>query len=847
MPGAATRNTAPARHRRPTRLVPLALRLLLRDWKAGELRVLALALVVAVAASAAIGFFTERLGRGMLNQSAEFLGADLAVVGPRPAQPDWLNQAGELGLAVSETLEFASVVVHDNGIQLSSVRAVDGQFPLRGGLRTAPAIYQPDQATAGVPAPGEAWAAPRLLQQLGIGVGDSVTVGNLPLRITRVLSFEPGQVGDLFGMSPRLLINLADVPATGVVQPGSRLSYQYFVAGPTAALDSYRAKIKNRLGPSFRLVGVHEGRRAVGTALERAERFLGLAVMAAIVLSGVAIAMAARRYSERHFDMSAMLRCLGASQADLLVLYLLQLLVLGLVASLVGGLLGWAAQWGLLALLADVLPIAPATGSAWPLLAGLATGVLVLTGFALPPVLRLREVPPLRVLRRDLAPLPSQAWLVYGLALLTILLLIWRYTGSLELTAAAVAGATAGVLVLALLALALLALGQGLHGRAGVSWRFGLGRLWRRRRASIGQVLAFGLTLMAMSVIALVRTDLMQTWQDQLPADAPNHFAINILPEQVPALDRFLDDHDVRRSQIYPMVRGRLVSINGEPVRQAVSKEAQNDNALNRELNLTWTDRLQDDNRLLAGGWWTPADHGQPRVSVEQKLARRLGIELGDDLGFSIGDRQLSATVTSLRSVQWDSFRPNFFMVFPPGLLDDLPATYMTSFHLDPEAKPLLVDLVREFPSVTVLELDLLITQVERIFTQVTLAVEYVLLFVLLAGFAVLYAALQTSLDERLYEGALLRALGAGTRQLRSAQLAEFAALGLLAGLVAAAGTESLAWVLYDRVLQFDYHFKWPVWLLAPLAGMLLVGFAGYRGTRPVLKQSPMLLLRDGG
>jgi putative ABC transport system permease protein len=676
-------------------------------------------------------------------------------------------------------------------------------------------------------------------------VGDSVEVGTHTLNISRVITFEPGQVGDPFGISPRLLMRLADVRATGVVQPGSRLSYQYLFAGGEADVAEFRGWLEARLGPSHELVGVKEGRRAVGSALERAERYLGLSVLAAIVLAGVAVGMAARRYSERHFDMSAMLRCMGASQRDLLGLYLPQLLVLGLAASAVGCFLGWLAQYGLLYLLADLLPAAPSAPHAWPLLAGFATGLITLAGFALPPVMRLKNVPPLRVLRRDLLPLPSRAWLVYGAALCAVVAVMWRYTDSWPLTLAVLAGGIALTALLGLLALLLLLLSRRLNTRVGVAWRFGLNNLWRRRQGSISQILAFGLTLMAMAIVALVRTDLMTTWQRQLPDDAPNHFAINILPGEVDGFRDFMQAAGITTSQLYPMTRGRLVQINGTSVRQAVTKEARSDNALNRELNLTWTTELQQDNRILTGRWWVPQDTGKPLVSVESKLAERMDIELGDELGFSIGAERFSAVVASIRSVQWDSFRPNFYMVFPPQVIEQFPATYMTSFYLQKNTRSLLRELVRRYPAVTVLEMERVLEQIERIFAQVTLAVEYVLLFTLLAGFAVLFAVLQASQDERLYEGALLRVLGGSRRQLRAGHLAEFTALGALAGLVAAMGTECLAFVLYNRVLDLEYSFQWPVWLLAPAAGALLIGAAGYLGTRAVVERSPMRLLHD--
>jgi putative ABC transport system permease protein len=823
----------------------LAMRLMIRNWHSGEQRILVTALVIAVAASTAIGFFTDRLGRGMANQSADFLGADLTLVSPRPVDADWLNEARARGLRATETLEFASVVVGGEELLLSSVKAVQDGFPLRGRLRTAPAPFATDAETQDLPRPGEAWVAQRLPTTLDLQMGDAVEVGAHTLNITRVITFEPGRTANPFGVAPRLLMRMEDVPATGVVQPGSRLKYQYLFAGRELDVAKFRDWLEAHLGPSHELVGVKEGRRAVGSALERAERYLGLAVLAAIVLAGVAVAMAARRYSERHFDMSAMLRCMGASQRDLLGLYLPQLLVIGLLASAVGCLLGWVAQYGLLYLLADLLPATPSAPKAWPVLAGFATGLITLAGFALPPVMRLKGVPPLRVLRRDLLPLPSRAWLVYGAALCAIVAVMWRYTDSWPLTLSVLAGGIVLVALLSLLALLLLLLSQRLNTRVGVAWRFGFNNLWRRRRDSINQILAFGLTLMAMAVVALVRTDLLTTWQQQLPADVPNHFAINILPDQVEAFQAFMDDAGIETAQLYPMVRGRLVEINDTAVRKAVTKEARSDNALNRELNLTWTTELQEDNRIQTGHWWQADDTGKPVVSVESKLAKRMGIKMGDQLRFAVGEQRFSAEVASIRSVQWESFRPNFYMVFPPQVIDRFPATYMTSFYLLKEQKSLLRELVARYPAVTVLEMDRVIEQVGRIFRQVTLAVEYVLVFTLLAGFAVLFAALQASQDDRLYEGALLRALGGSRRQLRAGHLAEFTALGGLAGLLAAMGTECLAWVLYSEVLHLEYSFQWPVWIAAPIVGALLIGAAGYWGTRAVVERSPMLLLQN--
>ncbi len=824
--------------------LPLALRLLARDWRAGELRILAAAVVIAVGAVTAIGFFNDRLNRAMTYQSADLLGADLLLRSPEPVPADWFTAAREQNLRPAETLEFASVVVHGDKLQLTSVKAAGPGYPLRGTVRTAPALYAADAKTTEFPAPGTAWVEPRVLQALGLDVGARVEIGNATFHVTRVLTNEPGRAGSFFAFAPRVLIRLDDVPRTGVIQPGSRVTYSYHFTGADADLTRFKAWLKPRLGPGHRLLDVRDENSSIGRALGRAERYLGLTSLLAVLLAGVAIAMAARRYSERHYDVSAMLRCFGATQRDVVALFLPQFLLLGLAASALGCALGFLAQEAIFYLLKELRPAGLPPAGVAPVAFGFLAGLITLTGFAWPPLLRLKHVPPLRVLRRELTPLPPTAWAVYGSAAAAVLLLMWRYTGSPLLTAAVLAGSLAAGAALAVFAAALLVVSRRLHRRVGVAWRFGLNNLWRRARTSVGQILAFGLALMAMAVIALLRTDLLSTWQTQLPPDTPNHFAFNILPQDVGAVQNFFATRRIQASALYPMVRGRLTEINGKPVTRAVTKEESDNEAIHRELNLSWADTVPPDNRLVRGMWWdTPASGN--RVSVEEKLAKNLGIELGDELTFSIAGDTLHARVASLRTVQWDSFHPNFYMIFQPGELAAYPATYLTSFHLAPDQKPLLTSLVRAFPSVTVLEMDQVLAQVRTILTQVTAAVELVLSFVLAAGFAVLFAALAANLDERFYEGALLRALGASRRQLRAAHLAEFAVLGVLAGLLAAIGTELIAYVLYTRAFELEYHFKWPVWLIAPLAGGVLIGLVGYFGTRRVVNQSPLTVLRE--
>ncbi len=821
----------------------LAGRLLLRDWRAGELRILLSALIIAVTATTAISFFTDRLQRAMLNQSSELLGGDLMLQSPRPVETEWLSQADTEGLEHIETLAFPSVVVSGEQFQLAGIKAVQEGYPLRGGLRIADTPFGEERPTEAMPSEGKAWVEARLLQLLEIDIGDTLELGSLTLTVERVLTFEPGGGGNFVSLAPRVLINYADVPRADILRPGSRVTYQYAFAGPEQKVEDYKKWLRPKLEPSHRLLDVREGRPSVGAALDRAEQYLGLASLVAVLLAGVAIAMGARRYSERHFDVSAVMRCLGAGQRDILALFLPQLLLLGLVGGVVGVILGYLVQYGLFYLLRELLPATLPAPGPMPVLMGFLTGITVLAGFALPPVLRLREVPALRVLRRELAPMPLRGWLVYGVAIAAMAFLMWRYTGSASLTLSVLGGAAIALLLLGLFALGLLRGSRAVHRGVGVAWRYGVNNLWRRPMLSISQILGFGMTLMAMALIALVRGDLLSTWQTQLPEDAPNHFVVNVLPDKVEAFSDFLHEREISSAELYPMVRGRLVSINGDRLDERVSPDDERAGAVHRELNLTWSDTLPGDNSLAAGRWWQAGDEGEPLVSVETGVAERLNAKLGDQLTFSFGSGELTAKIVSLRTVQWDSFRPNFFMIFPPGVLDPFPATYMTSFYLPQQKKGGLAQMIREFPAVTVIDLDRIMEQVRRILTQVTLAVEYVLVFVLLAGFAVLYAALQASLDERLYEGALLRTLGASRRQLRAGHLAEYALLGALAGLLAAAGAELIAFILYKEVFQLSYSIKWSLWAILPLLGALLIGAAGYWGTRRVVRWSPLVVL----
>lgn len=826
------------------RLAALALRQLLRDARAGELRVLFFALLIAVAASTAIGYFGARLNDAMLQRATEFLGADLVLRGSSPAEPGQIETGLSLSLDHAQVVEFSSVIATDDNLQLASVKAANDAYPLRGELRSAPAPYQSEQPGSG-PQPGQAWAEARLFAALDLNIGDHIEVGSQSLQLTRVLTYEPDRVGDFYSLTPRVLIHLDDLEATGVVQPGSRVRYRDLWRGDPAQLAAYDSAIKPGLEPHQRIETAKDGNRQIGGALNRAERYLNLASLAAVLLAGVAVALSAARFAARRFDASALLRCLGLSRREALALYTLQLAYLGLAASATGAVLGWAAQHGLFFLLRELVVSEVPPATPWPALAGIATGLVALAGFALPPLAALGRVPPLRVLRRDMLPIPPSSWLVYGAAIVALGLIMWRLSLDLQITLALLGGGLLATLVLGgLLLLVLKGLRRALSG-ASLPWRLGLGQLLRHPLAAAGQSLAFGLILLAMALIALLRGELLDTWQNQLPEDAPNHFVLNVLPADRDAFAKRMLAISDHAAPLYPVVPGRLVAINGEPVRQLVSKESQGERAIRRDLSLTWAQALPSDNTLTAGHWWDGSRGDLPGVSVESELAESLNVTLGDRLSFTVGGITRDASVTSLREVNWDSFQPNFYMIFEPETLQDVPATYMTSFHLPEGRERDLVKLARDFPSATILQVEALLSQLRSILAQVSLAVEYVLMFVLAAGLAVLFAGLQSTLDERIRQGALLRALGAERRLLLKARRAEFGVLGATSGVLAALGCELVSALLYRLV--FDLQWQPHPWLLLlPVVGALLVGGAGVLGTRRALNASPLNVLREG-
>jgi len=824
-------------------------RMLWRDWRGGELNILLFGLIIAVTSITAVGFFTDRIERGLSSQSAELIAADLVISSPDESVRDHIALARQNDLQVAVTTSFRSILLADaqSGTrpQLVEVKSVSDGYPLRGSLRTSEQAFSQDSATTSIPARGELWVEPRLLDLLDMEVGSSISLGNSIFVVSRILRYEPDRAGDLFSLAPRVMMNDADLAATGLIGVGARVSYRLLLAGSIEQIDAFSTAVKADLRVGEKLVSVQEGRPELNTALNSARQFLGLAALISVLLAGVAVATVANRYSRRHLGTSAMYRCLGASQQTIVRLFLLEMFWLALIASTIGCLLGSVTQLVITGLLDQLLLAQLPSPSLTPLLLGYATGIILLIGFALPPLLSLHRVPPLHVLRKDVLPQPVSSWTLYSMVTASMALLLYWQIGDLRLVSIVFAGIVATLLLLAGAAWLLVLLMNRQRSRVGVAWRFGMANISRRPASSVIQIVAFGLGIMVLLLLTTVRTDLLDDWQQSLPEDAPNHFIINVQDGQVESLISSLDRIGVANTSLYPMVRSRLRQINGVEVSSDDFESERARRLINREFNLSTSATMQADNVITQGRWWTEQDHGSAIISVEAGLAEELGIGIGDELGFDINGAIRPVTVTSLREVDWDTFNINFFTIVPPGVLDDVPASWITSVYIDEQQRQQLGDIVREFPNITLIDVAVIMQRVRGIMERVSLAVEFIFVFTLLSGIAVLYAAIQANQDERRFENAVLRTLGASRRVLLLGLVAEFSTLGSLSGFLAGLSATSLAWVLAEMVFRFDYGFDFQVALTGIVSGVFIVLAAGMIGTRRVLSSPPVITLRE--
>lgn len=819
-------------------------RMLHRDWRAGELRVLTLALIIAVASVTSVGFFTDRVRVALENQANTLLGGDLVIISDQSLSHHLRDHATSLSMQTTTSVEFPSMVIAGDHSQLSAINAVESPYPLRGGLRIAMQRFAPDRNVATIPEPGSVWVDVQLLDQLSIDVGEVLILGDREFTVAAILTNEPARAsGQIFSIAPRVLLNMKDLEATGLVTPASRVRHRMLFAGEELATAQFRKWAETQLQPGERIEGIEEARPEVRNALERARRFLGLAAMVSVLLAGVAVATSSQRFIRRHLDSCAVMRCIGATQSQILSLFMLQMLWIGLLAGVVGCLLGFGAQYALISIVGSLANFALPTPSMLPVVYGLLVGLITQFGFVLPPLLHLKNVPALRVLRRELGVLPARSLSTYLLGLIVLALLIIWQAGDLKLGLYVLGGVVVALSLFAGVAFMLLKLLASLRGHLFAEWRFGVTNLMRRPLSSIAQVIAFGLGIMVLLLFSVIRDDLLQEWEGSLPADAPNRFLINIQPDQLEPLRDFFSVQGITAPELFPMVRARLIEKNGEKVSQDSFDNPRAQRLMARQFNLSWAAEMQSDNRLVEGEWWD-GDHTKPQFSVEEGLAKVLDIKIGDELTFTIAEQPVNAVVTSLRAVEWDSFRANFFVIASPGVLESFPSNYMTGFYLPPNEYRVLDEMVKQFPNITVIDIAAVMAQVRNIIERVTLAVEYVFLFTLLSGLLVMYAAIYATLDERIRESVILRTLGAGRRRLLNGVIAEFVTLGALAGMVAAFAASLLGYLLAERLFQLDYHFNGWVWLVGITGGAIGVGLAGVLATRKVVDYPPLQALR---
>lgn len=817
----------------------LSWQMLKRDFRAGELRLLGAALLIAVASLTSVSFFTDRLGRALDREAHQLLGGDLLLLGDHPWEQAFRREAERLGLRAIESTSFPSMTAGNGVSQLADIKAVQPGYPLRGALRTAAALNQPDAETRETPARGTVWLDERLATALAAKPGDAVTLGSARFTVGAVLTMEPDRGINFFNIAPRLMMHADDLAATQLIQAGSRVTYRLHLAGEARPVAAFHKWAEPRLGRGQRIEDLNNARPEVRNALDRAEKFLRLAALLAVVLAAVAVGLAARRFMQRHLDGCAVMRCLGAREGQLLHIFLGEFLLLGAIVSLLGCAAGFGAQYALERMLAGLLSAPLPPPSPLPLAYGFAVGLALLAGFAVPQLLRLRNVPTVRVLRREWAAAEPLAWTGYAFGAGVLAALMLWMAADLRLGLWVLGLFSLAVAIYAAVArLSLAAVGR-LRGAGGIfggaaGWRYGLASLRRRLGSSVIQSVALGLGITALLLLTLARDDLLASWKRSVPPDAPNRFLINIQPEQQAPLRDFFARQGLERPALLPMVRGRLMAVNDRPVMAADYEDERAQRLVEREFNLSWAADFPEGNSLVDGRWFGPEDAGRPQFSVEQGLAETLRLKLGDTLVYDIAGRRIEAKITSLRKLDWDSMRVNFFVVTPPGVLESHPTSYITSFHLPQARAGLVNELVAAYPNVTVIDVASILRQFQSVMDQLAQAVQFVFAFSLLAGLAVLYAALESTHDEREYEIAVLRTLGARDRQLRAALAAEFAVLGAVAGLVAGVGSAIISYLLGRFVFHLPYE---PAWLVLPagvavgIAGITLAGLAGTRRT----------------
>lgn len=835
-------------------------RLLLQELKRGELTIMAAAIVLSVTAVLSLSLFSERLQEGLLSRSAEFLAADRVLSSRRQVDEQWLTAASEQNLATARRVVFNSMAFAGEKLALVDVKAVSEGYPLRGELETASEPYAQGEATQGVPPVGEAWVASALFQELELAIGDSIEVGDSEFTVTRVVTYEPDVGFSVFTDSPNVLINYSELDGTGLIQPGSRVRYNILFAGSGDDLANFEDWLLPQLNDdthSWR--SIEDGDSPLARSLQRAEQFMLLASLLGVVLAATAVAVAAQRYCQRNYDVVAIMKTLGGDKRQIQKIFTLHLLLLTTISIGVGLLLGWLIQWQVTTFVASQLDATLPSAGWRPYALAIATGLLSSVMFTLYPLLRLINIPPLRVLHRQLTGAQDIRWLHWLLCGGTVYLLLVVYSQQWLLSTALFAGGGGAAVVLLLVGRLFIRASRKAGMQAGSAWPLAMAGLQRRASENSVQMISFSTAIMLLLLVLALRNELLADWESQLPDGAPNYFVINVAEEDIDSLQATFAEEDIVSNDMYPIVPGRVTAINDEVLRDEVTKEDRDSDEGNtetetatadedaregfgRELSLTWRDELPPNNEVIDGQWW--GENAEPQVSLESQVAERMDMKVGDELEFNIGGDVFRVPVTSIREVNWNSLQPNFYMIFNTETLEDFPASYISSFYLAPERKSELYELFRPYPQVSLIDLDALMDQLREVISQVSLAIAFVLVLVLIAGALVLVAQVQASMEERQKELVILRTLGASAKLLSRSITYEFLVLGAISGAIATLAMEVSLLILQTQVFEMDAVWHWRFWIVGPVAGALVVAVLGRVSCARLIRRNTAQLIR---
>jgi len=830
-------------------LFKIAFRIFGRDWRRGDLLNLIFSIAIAMASVSVIYLIIDRVESGTNRQASEILGADLVITSPKPIEQEWLDKAQQLNLTRAKVIEFASVLFANDQLQLSAVKAVSDNYPLKGRIEVADSPSAVKRVVTGHPEKGKIWVEPRIMAILSAEKGQKIELGYIDLTLDSVIMLQPGQGSTLFNIAPTAMIGLDDLEATKIIQPGSRVSYRNLFVGSPKAIADYQEWLKPRLDSSQRLVTIFDESPMAGSAISRSKKYISLSGLLTLILLGVAIAMSANRYATRQFDMSALMRCFGMNNRQVLSIFLMILLMVSLVGIAAGALFGLGFQSLMVNWLAELFGENLPAPSFSVLLLPMLTSFILLIGFAMPSLIQLKSVPPMRVLRRQLTPMKANSWSIYALAIISLLTVMYLQMGDVKLLGSVFVGLFFMAAIFALLSKLITLMIRKLSRSKSPAINYSLRQLDANKGVTMLHLLAFSSTIFVIALVMIVRTELLEKWQQSLADDAPNHFMANIAAADAAQIDSFLSNHQIKSSETYPMVRGRVTQINQIDTKEALNEKALQHNSMKRELNMTWTKDLPKGNKIVEGQWLSSSlNQGEgkvmPSISIEDKMAVVLGLKIGDQLSFNIGSETWTAEISSFRSIDWQTFTPNFYIIAQPGSLDGFSPTYINAFHLPKAQKNIVSQLTKQYPTATIIELDRIFDEIKQIINKVSSAIELVMFFVVAAGFALLWAAMEHTFAQKMRQSAILRTLGASRRFIASSFRFEYLWLAIISAAVAILCIELVSYFLYQQIFDIEFEFHFKLWWQLPTALFLLMMLASWRGVKRVTTPPPLSLLR---